>query len=473
MIEEKVNISLDENNKHMDKLLDIDGSYDINCRNFKLQDKDLSVYFVNSLVDSKMSSEILKSIFFLNNKTYEKNSDMNLGELICNNIIHLQVEKCNDFDQIITNVLCGLIVIFIDGNDEGIIVDTRSYPSRGTQEPPNEVSVGGSRDGFVENIIVNTGLVRRRIRDTRLRFEMIKLTDVSKTDISICYIDGVAKDSVIKQVKETLLNSNLKNVIMGENIVYEALLEKKFFPLPAIKQTERPDTFGAELSKGKVGVLVDNSPIALILPIVLLDLATNVLEHTEPPFIAFKHRLLSFIAIIVSFSLLPLWVYVCNSPEIVPNYLEFILIDPEFKLNATIQVFIILLFYELINAATFHAPSITKASVSLSATFLLTVAGSDMKLFSPQATLFVIFTDLIFSAIPSRNLSAFYHFNIYFLILITHLFGLYGFFGFIIMLIIYLSRQRTYGLPFLYPFIPFNFRKLKEYIIQRPLPSKK
>ena len=201
---------LDLIEKYMQDRVGLGKSFDLGVRKIKLMKKEVNLYYVNGLCDSALIAELLETLLFLND-TDRKPQASNIFDIVQNQLVHQSVQPIEKMDELVDQVLSGLIVICVEGYNQGLAVDVRSYPGRMPQEPDTEKVVRGSRDGFVENIIVNTAITRRRIRDERLRFEMMKVGERSKTDVSISYIEGLADPDLIDIIRKEL--ENIKQMV--------------------------------------------------------------------------------------------------------------------------------------------------------------------------------------------------------------------------------------------------------------------
>src|SRR5699024_2768989 len=197
--QQDVNAAIEKNEAYLKEKLGIDVSYDIDYREvFALKHK-IQFYFVSGLCDSSIIQELLKIIIQINDN--ESEEDL-LPEILTNRLIHQQLEELQTMDEVTDQILSGLIVILLDGYDRAFAIDVRNYPGRQHEEQDTEQIIRGSRDGYTENIIENTALTRRRIRDTRLRNEMMKIGERSKTDICISYIKDIASEGLVELIKK-------------------------------------------------------------------------------------------------------------------------------------------------------------------------------------------------------------------------------------------------------------------------------
>lgn len=212
-----------------------------------------------------MIAELLEQLLFLND-TDRKSQARDTFEIIQNQLVHQSVQVIEKMDELVDQVLSGLVAVVIEGYDHGLIIDVRSYPGRMPEEPDTEKVVRGSRDGFVENIIVNTAITRRRIRDERLRFEIMRVGERSKTDIAVGYIDGVADPDLIEIVKKEMKSLKTDGLTMADKTIEEFLLKQGYNPYPLVRYTERADVAATHLLEGHVIIYVDTSPSVIITP---------------------------------------------------------------------------------------------------------------------------------------------------------------------------------------------------------------
>ena len=242
--------------------------------------KRVHVYYVNGLCDSLYIIEIIKELVNLNE--YEKPSK-HLFEMIENRLVHESVEIVKTIDEMVDQVLSGLIAVVVEGEQTAFIIDVRSYPGRQPEEPDTEKVVRGSRDGYVENIIVNTALTRRRIRDERLRFEIFKVGERSKTDVAIGYIKGIANPGLIKTVKKELSGIDIDGISMADKTVEEFMLKQGYNPYPLVRYTERADVGSIHLLEGHVLIFIDTSPSVIITPATFFHHVQHAEEYRQSP----------------------------------------------------------------------------------------------------------------------------------------------------------------------------------------------
>ena len=222
-------------------------------------------------------------------------------------------------------LLAGAVILVIDGENEGIIIDARTYPARSPQEPDLEKVTRGSRDGLVETVIFNTALIRRRLRDPNLVFEITSVGKRSKTDVVISYIDGIADDKLVSEVRDKIDKIDTGALVMGEKTLDELLIKKRWYnPLPQVKFTERPDVVAAHLMEGHISIIVDTSPSVMILPVTLFHFTQHAEDYYQNMSVGTYLRWVRFLGMLMALILPSLWYLLVSNEEILPDILNFI-----------------------------------------------------------------------------------------------------------------------------------------------------
>ena len=191
-------------------------------------------------------------------------------------ITYTEVDLTADFDRVVTAVLSGTTALVMEGLDRVILIDARTYPVRGVEEPETDRVLRGSRDGLVETLVFNAALIRRRLRDPSLTMEVVPVGRISATDVCICYMADRVDKAYLKKVRERLKNITIPALTMGQESLAECLLRGQWYnPFPRIRYTERPDSAAAGIAEGQIVLMVDNSPAAMVLPTSIFDFSQD------------------------------------------------------------------------------------------------------------------------------------------------------------------------------------------------------
>ena len=303
---EQLSFDIEENIAYLQQLLPIDNSFDLVYRNLFLGES--KAYWLG--VNGFCKTEILQQIFSdLQNPLYVKDGQVeDIVRYTNAKIGYAQISLTSSFEDIIRNVVSGPSVLLIDHFNQAILIDVRTYPTRGISEPDAERITRGARDGFVETLLFNANLIRRRIRSPHLTFSMHSVGTESKTDVSIAYLDNCVNQELLNTVKSTLQSMKVSSLTMGTKSLEELLVKKRWWnPLPSIQLTERPDVACSYLTEGHILIIVDNSPSVLVLPGTIFQFTQSPEDYYKSPLIGTYFRLVRLCCIPVSLLLMPLF----------------------------------------------------------------------------------------------------------------------------------------------------------------------
>ena len=246
-------------------------------------------------------------------------------EFMLHEVPHVSVEKQKDLTLIIDALLTGQTILYIDGYKYFFILDLRTYPGSDSSEPEKEKTLRGSRDAFIEKLVFNTGFIRRRIRDPRLVFEIHQVGDISKTDVCIAYIEGVADNKVLKKIQDTLKDIDINALTIGDQSLVDTMVKRNLFnPFPKVRYTERPDVTAAHLVEGKFALLVDNSPNVIILPTTVFDFSQDINDYYFPLFTGNYLRLVRNITSLATIFLIPIFLLYITGDIRLPEFFDFL-----------------------------------------------------------------------------------------------------------------------------------------------------
>ncbi|MER2058314.1 MAG: spore germination protein [Niallia sp.] len=463
---------LEKVEKYMKDRVGLGTSFDLGVRKIKVMRKQVHLYYVNGLCDSVLIAELLEQLLFLND-TDRKSQASNIFDIVENQLVHQSVQPIEKMDELVDQVLSGLIAIVIEGYNHGLVVDVRSYPGRMPQEPDTEKVVRGSRDGFVENIIVNTAITRRRIRDERLRFEIMRVGERSKTDIAVGYIDGIADPDLVEIVKKELQNIKADGLTMADKTIEEFLLKQSYNPYPLVRYTERADVAATHLLEGHVIIYVDTSPSVIITPATFFHHLQHAEEYRQAPMIGTFIRWVRFIGVFASIFFLPLWFLVVLEPSLLPERIAFIGPNETTNIPIVVQIFIADLGLEFLRIAAIHTPTPLSTAMGLIAAVLIGQIAIDVGLFVPEVILYVSVAAIGNFATPSYELGIANKIVRLILLIVVAIFHTPGFLIGMTLYLLFLIRTRTLNVPYLWPFIPFYPKAFAQILVRRTVPGNK
>lgn len=440
-----------EIDKKLAKLLNLESSFDVIRREVGKEVK-IILYFLSSLADSERVNELNVSLML-------SNSDEYLSEQLSSG----SIEEQKDVYKAFLAISSGMSVILCD--DKIYVVETRSYPSRGIDEPDTEKTIRGSKDGFNENIIINVGLIRRRIRSEYFKCEIFKVGDNSHTDIVVAYLDNKVNKKSLDKIISKIKNIKIDGLVMSDRALEEKMFKQNFNPFPLVRYSERPDIVAAHLLKGHIAIIVDTSSSVIITPTTLFEHTKHVEEYRQVPSVGTFIRLLRYFAILISVFLVPLWMLTLNNDTFTSNI--FVKLSNESPIPVLVQIIIVELVIELLRIATIHTPNHLSSAMGLIATLILGQMAVEIGLFQSEVLLYSAISSIGGFATPSYELSLANKMVKLALILFVGLFGASGFLIGFTLLIVSLGAIKTYGMPYLYPLIPFDYKEFLK-VIFRP-----
>ena len=459
----------------LEKILGIlqpEKSFDLVCRNTEIAGRRCALLFVDGMIKDEVMEKMLEYFLKLAPSVWEDVPDM---QSFARRIIpYVEVADEDRLEAACTAILSGNLGLFIEGFSACALVDVRTYPVRGVEEPEKDKVLRGSRDGFVETVVFNTALIRRRIRDPKLVMSIQSAGESSHTDIVVCYMEDRADLELVGRIKERISHIQVQGLTMSQESLAEALLSTKWHnPFPKTRYTERPDTASAALLEGRIVVLVDNSPSAMILPSGIFDFFREADDYYFPPITGTYLRITRIVIFLLTLFLTPLWLLLVEHPQWIPPWLAFIGVSEPNGVPILAQLLVLEFAVDGLRMASTNTPSIMSNSLSIIGALLLGDFAVQSGWFVPETILYAAFTAIANYAQPSLELGFAFKFARLGLLILTGCFGLWGFLGGTVLFLIILCSTRTLsGKSYLYPLIPFNARDFKRVFVRRKLENR-
>ncbi|MGM7721317.1 spore germination protein [Metabacillus sp. Hm71] len=465
-----ISANLAENEQFFKSHVGLNTSFDLGIRKLTITDYRVNLYYVNGLCDTAYITQLLRQLLMIKDDQVE---NLKFKELLENQLVNQSVEKIYSLDDVVDQVLSGLVVFLIEDTTYGLVVDVRSYPGRQPQEPDTEKIVRGARDGFVENIIVNTGLIRRRIRDERLRYEMMRIGERSKTDVCIAYVEDVADPGLVKTIKKELETIKIDGITMADKSVEEFLVRQGYNPYPLVRYTERPDVAANHLLEGHVIIIVDTSPSVIITPTTIFHHVQHAEEYRQAPAVGTFLRWVRFLGILASVFLLPIWFLYSIEPTLLPEKIDYIGPNEKKNIPIVVQIFLADFGLEFLRMAAIHTPTALSTAMGLIAAALIGEIAINVGLFVPEVILYVAIAGIGTFATPSYELSVANKMVRLVLLTAVALFHLEGLIIGCTVILIFLVSIKSLNTPYLWPFLPFNAKALWQIIVRTTVPGAK
>ena len=373
--------------------------------------------------------------------------------------------------QILVSLLSGLSCLLIDGYDKCITIDCRTYPARGVEEPEKDKVLRGSRDGFVETLVFNTALIRRRIRTPKLSMEILTTGKLSKTDIVLCYLDDRVDRELLSLVKNRIQQLKVEALTMNQESLAECLFRGRWFnPFPKFKYTERPDAAAAGILEGKLVILVDNSPSAMILPASVFDIMEEADDFYFPPVTGTYLRLTRFFIGLMTIFLTPVWLLLMQNPEWIPKGFQFIRVSEEINIPIFFQLLILELAIDGLKLAAINTPSNLTTPLSVIAAIVVGEFAVKSGWFNSETMLYMAFVAMANYMQADYELGYALKFMRLLLLVLTAILNQWGLLLGFVLVCVFLATNRTIsGESYLAPLLPFNGKQFTRRFFRKRL----
>ncbi len=427
------------------------------------------MYLIDGFCKDDLMQKILQ--YFVGIKEEDMPDDAH--ELSKRCLPYVEVNLLDDWDQITYFIMAGVFALFIEGYEKCLLIDARSYPSRGVGEPEKDKVLRGSKDGFVETVVFNTALIRRRIRSQYLRMEMLHAGKSSQTDIVLCYMENRVDHAFLNQIKDRINEIQVDALTMNQESLAECLYKKKWYnPFPKFKFTERPDTAAAQVLEGDVVILVDNSPSAMIAPTSIFDVVEEADDYYFPPITGTYLRLSRFLIAILTYFITPTFLLLMENPQWIPSGFEFIMVKEDMNISLVWQFLILELALDGLRLAAVNTPNMLSTPLSVMAALVLGEFSVNSGWFNSEVMLYMAFVAIANYTQASYELSYAIKFMRILNLILTAIFGIWGYIAAVAILILAIGTNRTVsGKSYVYPLFPLNFKQLSKRLLRYRLPG--
>ncbi len=467
MERKKISGELQRDMDYLNHKLAVDKNFDLVHRMIHVGDKEACMYFVDGFCKDDIMQKVLE--YFMDMTPDRLPLDKH--DMTKFDVPYVEVEIGEEWEKIITSLLSGMFLLFIDGYTKVVMIDARTYPARSVEEPEKDKVLRGSKDGFVETLIFNTALIRRRIRSTDLRMEMMNVGKSSKTDIVICYMEGRADEKFLQEIRQKIQNIRVDALNMNQESLAECLYKRKWYnPFPKFKYSERPDTAASQVLEGNIIILVDNSPSVMIMPTTIFDVIDEADDYYFPPITGTYLRLTRFLIALLTYLVTPTFLLFVNHPNWIPDAFSFIMLKEQANVPLIWQFLILELAIDGLKLASVNTPSMLSTPLSVMAALVLGEFSVNSGWFSSEVMLYMAFVAIANYTQSNYELGYALKFMRILTLLLTQWFALPGYLGGIILTILLMACNRTVSHHwYLYPLIPFNGKQLRRRLLRQRL----
>lgn len=463
--------SYGENVRRFDEVLGVGRSCDLVSRDYIIGGKRARIW----VIDGYGKDEILERMgsFWLSLTEEQVRGLTEMQQFADRFVTFSETDVSFDTEDIVTSVLLGKTLLLMEGLFGAALMDAKNYPSRGVEEPPDGKVLRGSHDGFVEAVVPNMALLRRRIRDPHLTMEGLKVGLRSRTDAVLCYLDDKADPGLLEELRNKLNAIDVNSLVMSQESVAEAIRPKRkqwYNPFPKVRYTERPDSAAACVMEGNIILMVDNSPSVMILPTTFFDFTQEANEFYFPPLVGTYLRLLRIIVFLISLLITPAWYLMVSEPNRLPGWLDFLSSPEPASLPLLWQLLVVEFLIDVLKLASLNTPDSLSNSFSMLGALILGDFAVQAGWLGPEVLVYMAFVSVASFAQPSYEIGYAFKLLRVVLLLVTAVFDVWGFcLGILGILLMLATTKPLVGKGYLYPLIPFNGKALRRLFIREPI----
>lgn len=456
---------------YMNEHLKMDENFDIVYRNIVIGGRKACFYFINGFCKDDLMQKLLQIFMELRDESMPNS----IEEMAEKYVPHIDLKVVKDYQQAISETLCGKLLLFIEGYIGAIALDARCFPARSVDEPEKDKALRGSKDGFVESLLANTALIRRRIRSEDLIMKSKRVGVSSKTDLVICYMSKRVDPELLCRLEEKINTIKVDALSMNQESLAECLYRGSWFnPYPKYKYSERPDTAAAQILEGDIVILVDNSPYAMIIPSTIFDIIDEADDYYLPPLTGTYLRITRFVIALVTYFLTPTYLLLMQNQEMIPNFLRFVILQDKSNVPIILQFLILEMAVDGLKLAAINTPNMLSTPLSIMAGLVLSEFSVKSGWFNTEVMLYMSFVALANYTQSNYELGYALKFMRIQTLILTFFFNRIGFtIGLMITLLSLTFNKTISGKSFIYPIIPFDAKVLVRRLFRFPLRSER
>lgn len=453
-----------QNVAYLNDVLRVKESFDVLSKRLKFANGEAMIYCIDGFVKDAVMQKLMMHMLS------QKKLPETVEDFMAEAVPYVETDAVEDVDVMIRMVLSGTALLISSCfGASAVLIDTRTYPARETAEPEGDRVMLGARDGFVETLIYNTALIRRRIRNPALTMQYMTVGSDSKTDVVVCYMADRADLTYVRQLQQKLANIKTGAVTVGHESIAECLIHNRWYnPFPKIRTTERPDSAAAQLLEGSVLILIDNTPQVMVLPSSIFDFMQESNDFYFPPLTGTYIRIVRYTVFFMTLILTPTWYLLLKYPQFVPEWLAFALPDHTGYLPILVQLLLVEFIIDALRLASLNTPNMLNNSLSIIGGLILGDFAVEIGWLLPEVILYMAFVAIANFTQRSYELGYAIKFLRILMLLLTALFGIWGYAGGFVLVTVLLATNRTVNgkRNYLYPLIPFHWKALKTLLIR-------
>ena len=466
---EKISNDYRENIRVLDGLLGVGRSCDMVSRDYLIGGRRARLW----VVDGFGSDSILERMgaFWLTLKPENVVGLTEMQDFLDRYITFSESNVTFDISDAVTSVFLGKSLLAVEGLAGVALMDAKGYPSRSVHEPPDGKVLRGSHDGFVEAVVPNMALLRRRIRDPHLTMEGHKVGSRTHNDAVLCYLDDRVDQDLLRKLRGKLLGLDVRSLSMAQESLAEAIRPKQWYnPFPKVRYTERPDAAAASIMEGSIVLMVDNSPSVMILPTGFFDFTQESNDYYFPPLVGTYLRVLRVTVFLLSLFITPAWYLMVSEPNRLPGWLNFLSSPEPVSLSLLSQLLVVEFLIDVLKLASLNTPDSLSNSFSMLGALVLGDFAVQAGWLGPEVLVYMAFVSVAGFAQPSYELGYAFKLLRVALLLVTAVFDVWGFcLGVVGIFVLLCTTKPLVGKGYLYPLVPFNGKALLRLLVREPI----
>ena len=456
----------------LDSLLHPDQNFDVIRKVLRVGEDEMTLYYIDGFVNATPMQKLMMHFLSLDTLKTPPDGVKSAAERFMEyNVPHVECDSTDNVDLMVQMVLSGAALILASTfGPQALIIDARTYPARSPEEPEGDRVMVGSRDGFVETLIFNTALLRRRVRDPQLTMRYFTVGRQSQTDVVMCYLANRANPDYVRRLEKRLASIDTDALPLGHQSLAECFVKTRWYnPFPKIRYTERPDTAAAQVLEGSVLIFCDNSPQVMILPVSIFDFMQETNDFYFTPLTGTYIRAVRYIVFALSLFLVPTWYLLISNAGVIPDWLSFIIPRESGRIPIIAQLLLTEFIIDGLRMASLNTPSMLSNSLSVVGGLILGDFAVGIGWLIPEVILYMAFVAIATFTQRSYELGYAFKFLRIGLLILTALLGAWGYVAGTLAIAVLLATNKTIngGRRYLYPLIPFNGRALLTLLIRR------
>ena len=460
-------VDFDTRTAQLDDLLGVGRNFDMVGREVSVGGRRARLWVVNGYAEDALIERMIGRLLAVGSLK----GVPDLAAFLAAYVTVPDAAEVTEVHDMVMGVFAGKTLLVIDGYDGGILLDAKEYPTRSVQEPDTSKVLRGSHDGFVESIMANAALLRRRIRDPALTLERYQVGGRSQTDVALVYMAGEANEKYLEQLRQKLKAIDVGSISMSQESVAECIVPKQWWnPFPKIRYTERPDVATASIMEGSILLMIDNTPSVMLLPTTLFSFAEEINDYYFPPLIGTYLRIIRLVVLFLTVFITPLWYLLVKNGDILPGELEFLLVEDEYFVPLIVQLLLVELIVDILKLASLNTPDALSNSFSMLGALILGDFAVQARWLVPEVLVYMAFVAVACYAQHSYEMGYACKMMRMALLILIWLWDSWGFaIGVIGVVALIASTRTVVGKGYLYPLIPFNGKKLMRLLRRRPI----